>query len=87
MHRSTLRTLILFRLIGLLFPMAFLGILWPALGRIFNTVFASDWMQILMHSFLYAVLACLLSLWIEPGSARGYLVLAGLILRDLFSGF
>ncbi|MCX6035450.1 MAG: hypothetical protein NTV38_10830 [Chloroflexi bacterium] len=48
--RNRLR-LILWRL-GILFPMAFLGTIWPAFGHLFNTVFAPGWMHVIMHTFL-----------------------------------
>ncbi len=67
-------------LIGILFPMAFLGRIWPAFGRLFDTVFAPDWMHIVMHAILYAVLAGLLAAWIKPASVRAVLILSGIVL-------
>jgi hypothetical protein len=79
MRRPALRTLILLWLIGILFPMAFLGSLWPAFGKVFNAVFAPGWMHLLMHALLYAVLGFLLAIWIRPISAKHFLSLAGVI--------
>ncbi|MEW6093294.1 MAG: hypothetical protein AB1531_04930 [Chloroflexota bacterium] len=79
MRRPALRTLILLWLIGILFPMAFLGSLWPALGKVFNAVFAPGWMHLLMHAVLYAVLGFLLAIGIKPISAKHFLSLAGVI--------
>ncbi len=79
MRRPVLRTLILLWLIGILFPMAFLGSLWPAFGKVFNAVFAPGWMHILMHGLLYAGLGFLLAVWIRPISAKYLLALAGVI--------
>jgi len=66
--------------IGILFPMAFLGRLWPSFGRLFNAVFTAGWTHIAMHAFLYAVLALLLARAIRPASARAVLCLLGLAL-------
>ena len=79
MRRPALQTLILLWLIGILFPMAFLGNLWPAFGKVFNAVFAPGWMHLLMHALLYAVLGFLLAIWIRPISAKHFLSLAGVI--------
>jgi hypothetical protein len=65
---------------GILFPMAFLGKLWPAFGRFFDSFFAPDWMHILMHGLLYAVLAFLLAGWIKPVSVCSGLKLLAVIL-------
>ena len=62
---------------GILFPMEFLARLWPAFGRIFNPVFAPDWMHIVMHSALYAMLAFLLAQVVSPLSPRAILILVG----------
>lgn len=80
MRRSVLWTLILLWLIGILFPMAFLGSRWPALGAVFESVFAPNWMHLLMHGFLYAVLGLLLALGLRPVCARHFFMLAGLVL-------
>jgi hypothetical protein len=57
--------------------MAFLGTLWPAFGNIFNTIFAPNWVHVLMHTLLYAVLGFLLAVWIKPISAQHFLIVAG----------
>jgi len=62
---------------GILFPMEFLARLWPAFGRIFNPIFAPDWMHIVMHSLLYAMLAFLLAQVVHPISPRAILLLLG----------
>jgi hypothetical protein len=66
--------------LGILFPMAWLGRLWPAFGRGFDLVFAADWMHVVMHGFLYLVLGILLVLALRPSSIRTYAWLFGLIL-------
>lgn len=48
--------------------MAFLADRWPAFGRLFHRLFAPDWMHVLMHLGLYAVLAFLLATWQRPES-------------------
>ena len=63
---------------GILFPMEFLARVWPSFGRIFNPIFASDWAHVLMHAFLYTVLAFLLAHWFAPASRHNFLVLVGL---------
>jgi hypothetical protein len=67
-------------IIGILFPMAFLGTIWPAFGHLFNTVFAPDWMHVIMHTFLYAVLGILLTHRIKSFSIRSALIIMGLAL-------
>ena len=71
---------ILVWVLGILFPMAFLGRLWPVFGRLFNKVFAPTWMHMLMHSFLYAVLGILLTLLLRPVTLKSYGMLFGLLL-------
>ncbi|MCS7010705.1 MAG: VanZ family protein [Anaerolineales bacterium] len=80
MRRFVLPTLLLFWLLGILFPMAFLANHWPAFGRVFHAVFAPNWRHILMHLLLYAVLAFLLSVWLRPRTIRSCLLLAFLVL-------
>jgi hypothetical protein len=75
--RPFLRILILLWILGILFPMAFLGKLWPDFGRVFRFVFAAGWMNILMHGMLYAVLGVLLAKWIPLLSARSVSLLLG----------
>ena len=67
-------------ILGILFPMAFLGSLWPAFGHVFNAVFSPGWMHVAMHAFLYAVLVFLLSQWIKPTAIKSIVILFGLVL-------
>ena len=64
------RLWIIFWILGILFPIAFLSHFWPPFGRLFDTVFSPDWIHIAMHAFLYAVLALLLAQWIRPASPK-----------------
>lgn len=74
------RLLLLFWVLGILFPMALLGRVWPAFGRVFEALFAPDWVHVLMHGFLYLVLAFLLAGWLRPASPKLYALLLGLVL-------
>jgi VanZ family protein len=65
---------------GILFPMAFLGKLWPDFGSVFDAIFSPDWMHIVMHTFLYAVLGILLTTWIKSLSIQSVLFILGLAL-------
>ncbi len=47
-------------LIGILFPLAWLGRFSSAYRRIFNTLFGPEWMHVFMHMVLFAVFALLL---------------------------
>lgn len=80
MRQRSLRTLILLWIIGILFPMAFLGKLWPSFGSVFEAIFEPNWMHILMHGLLYAILGFLLTLWLKPVSIKAVLLLLGLSL-------
>ncbi len=51
---------LLFWIVGILFPMSWFTSFSPAAQSLFNTVFSSGWVHVLMHAFLYAVLATLL---------------------------
>ena len=75
MYRRLWLTLWLF---GIFFPMAFLGSIWPAFGRLFNAVFAPVWMHVIMHAFLYCMLAILLTLWFRFPSIQSSLIIMGL---------
>ena len=57
-------------IVGILFPVAFLGSLWHPFGRLFYAVFAPAWIHIAMHTFLYTVLAFMLAQWIKPLSVK-----------------
>jgi hypothetical protein len=74
------RLWLIFWLLGILFPMAFLGIVWPAFGQLFNSVFAPGRIHVIMHPFLYAVLGILLTHCIKPLSIRSALIILGLAL-------
>ena len=65
---------------GILFPMAFIGKLWPAFGSIFDAIFSPGWMHVIMHTFLYAMLGILLTHWIKSLSIRSALIILGLAL-------
>jgi VanZ family protein len=75
MKRSPLYTLLW--MIGILFPMAFLGKVWPAFGDLFNAAFSAPWTHIAMHAFLYFILGLLLAQWVRPVSKKSLAVLAG----------
>jgi hypothetical protein len=57
-------------LLGILFPMAWLGKVWPGFGRIFDRVFAPGWVHVAMHAGLYAGLAMMFSTL--PGRLTGW---------------
>ena len=57
-----LRLAVALWIIGILFPLAWFSRMNPATKSLFNTVFASGWTHVVMHSMLYAVLAMGLSL-------------------------
>jgi VanZ family protein len=65
---------------GMLFPMAFLGRLWPAFGEIFTGIFAQDWSHILMHALLYAVLGFLLLGQVRSLTRRNVLIVIVILL-------
>jgi hypothetical protein len=71
------RVLIILWVIGILVPMGFLASLWKPFGRIFDRAFATGWSHILMHAFLYLVLAFLLAQWLRPLSVRNVLLVLG----------
>jgi hypothetical protein len=77
MRKRHLRIIILLWVIGILFPMAFLGKLWPAFGIFFNSIFASNWMHILMHGLLYAMLGFLLTTLVGPSTPKAIPLLLG----------
>ena len=74
------RIWLLLWLIGILFPMAFLGRMWPAFGKAFNQFFATTLSHVVFHAFLYAVLAILLCQWIKPDNPIAWLKIMGVIL-------
>jgi hypothetical protein len=71
-------------LLGILFLMAFLGIIWPAFGHLFTAIFAPGWMHVIIHAFLYAVLGILLAYWIKPLSIRSVLIIGLALLAGSF---
>ena len=72
--------LILLWVLGILFPMAFLGRSWPAFGRVFDLLFAPDWVHVVMHAFLYLVLGILLATWRRPAGVPAFLLQVVLVL-------
>lgn len=87
--------LLLFWLLGILFPMAWLGNFSSNYRQTFNAIFAPEWMHWLMHAALYAGLAILLVLVFDLSLTRrtvllvwGIVLLVGLIQEgmQLFSG-
>jgi VanZ family protein len=86
---------LIFWLLGILFPMAWLGKFSARYQQIFNAIFAPEWMHWLMHAALYAGLAILLVLVFGLPLTRrtvalvlGIVLLVGLIQEgmQLFSG-
>ncbi len=80
---------LVFWIIGILMPMAWLLRPSPVAYRIFNTLFSPAWMHILMHSLLFAVLGALLMQRLSGTPARRVgltltLVLAAAILQEGF---
>jgi VanZ family protein len=79
-RKRNLRILTILWIIGILFPMAFLGKLWPSFGSVFDAIFEPNWMHILMHGLLYAIFGFLLTLWVKPTSIKAVFLLLGLSL-------
>ncbi len=80
---------LVFWIVGILMPMAWLVRPSPVAYRIFNTLFSPAWMHILMHSLLFAVLGALLMQRLSGTPARRVgltltLVLAAAILQEGF---
>jgi hypothetical protein len=72
---------LLFWLLGILFPMAWLGNFSKSYRQIFNTIFAPEWMHWLMHAALYAGLAILLVLvFTLPLNRRTVVLVLGIVL-------
>jgi VanZ family protein len=67
-------------LVGILFPMAFLGRFWPAFGKVFDRFFATDLSHLVFHAFLYAILAVLLCRWIRPADSKAWPRVSAVIL-------
>jgi hypothetical protein len=53
------RLVLLLWLVGILFPMAWLGRFSPAYRRAFDSIFAPDWMHWIMHALLFGGLVAL----------------------------
>ena len=94
MHRKRILFLLIW-LLGILFPMAWLGGFSAGYRRVFNTIFSPEWMHWLMHAALYAGLAILLvvvfGLSVNRRSVQlvlGIVLLVGLLQEgmQLFSG-
>lgn len=65
--------------VGILFPMAWFSQNHPTLQIWFDRAFSATWMHIVMHAFLYAVLAAVL--WICFARSRHrWLLVIGLVL-------
>ena len=80
---------LVFWIVGILMPMAWLVRPSPVAYRIFNTLFSPAWMHILMHTLLFAVLGTLLMQRLSGTPARRVgltltLVLAAAILQEGF---
>lgn len=82
-------------LLGILFPMAWLGKFSARYQQIFNAIFAPEWMHWIMHAVLYAGLTVLFVLVFDlPLIGRKVLIVPGVVLLvgiiqeslQLFSG-
>jgi VanZ family protein len=68
-------------LTGILFPMAWLGNFSVGYRRVFNALFAPEWMHWLMHAALYAGLAILLAIVFDLAvNRRTVLIVVGMVL-------
>ncbi len=73
--------LLLVWLLGILFPLAWLGRFSPAYRRAFNAFFAPPWMHILMHAALFAGLVILTAHTFRlPPTRKTALLLLGVVL-------
>ncbi len=59
-------TLLVFWVLGILFPMAWFTRFSATYNRIFQYVFTPTWTHVVMHTLLYAVLAYLLGQVLDP---------------------
>jgi hypothetical protein len=82
--RSRRWLLLLPWLLGILFPLAWLGTLSPAYRRIFDAIFAPLWMHIVMHLLLFGGLVLLLAFAFRP--RRNWRALAVLLGAALVIG-
>ena len=68
-------------LLGLLFPLAWLGRFSNTYRRVFDAVFGPEWVHVVMHAALYAGLAILLASTLKlPNDRRAVLLICGLTL-------
>jgi VanZ family protein len=73
--------LLFFWLIGILFPIAWLGNFSASYRETFNTIFTPEWMHWLMHAVLYAGLAILLVMVFNlPLNRRTVLLVLGIVM-------
>lgn len=77
MRKHTLLIILVLWIIGILFPMAFLGRMMPALGSIFDLLFTPPWMHLFMHGLLYAVLGFLLTLLVRSTTCGSAVLILG----------
>jgi hypothetical protein len=83
LHNNAMRSrvwLVVLWVLGILFPMALLAGIWPSFGRVFDAIFAPDWVHVVMHAFLYAVLAVILCHWLPANCIRAVVTVLGLAL-------
>ncbi len=77
---------ILLWIAGILFPMASLGRISPGFRLAFNEIFGQDWTHIVMHAFLFtvlALLACGLAGWLSRSKSL-LLALGSALIIGLF---
>jgi hypothetical protein len=68
-------------LIGIIFPMAWIGRFSPAYQQVFNSIFRADWMHVLMHAILFATLVIILIYIFRPAfNLRTVLVISLFVL-------
>ena len=68
-------------LLGILFPMAWLGKFSTSFRQIFNAIFGPEWMHWMMHAALYAGLAILLMFVFNlPANRRSVLLVLSAVL-------
>ncbi len=77
-RQKRLKLLLLIWITGILLPIAWLSQQWAPAARLFNQWTEPEWVHIVMHLFLYAVMTwilCSLSP-LRPGWQKGFLILA-----------
>jgi len=73
--------ILLLWLLGILFPMAWLGNFSGNYRQVFNFIFAPEWMHWLMHAILYAGLAILLMIVFSlPSNRQSTLLVFGIVI-------